>query len=481
MKKKLKLQFTTYFLTVLRSYALTLFLSFILSSFCFAQSGYQIRIKTEEIKADSLFIKSYHVKSKKFTNFLSVKFENDITLKDKTPLDAGIYIIEVDSMLLSEFLISDTKNQKFTISFLKDDIKIEGSKENSANRIYIKQMMEFRMQERALDAELKMKQKELPAIMMQVVLDTFLVKFDRINVEKRAYQDEIINDYKGTLLASIVQCSKDPPPPPASYFRDFAKLQIYLSEHFFDAYTWDDERLLKTPVLYNKFKTFGQQLLQLDTEITIPIVLKALNASKKNRNLFFALFDFLEREFGNIKSPYRNEMLYIEMLRNILTMPDLEETRKKFYKYELNLITKNQAGELAVDFNILLSNGDTTNLYAIDAELLLIYFQNPDCPTCGEFREKMKNLEVLYKTISSGKVKVMTVYFEENEEIWRKYLKTSAFTNWIHGWNYDLEILEKHLYDIRIIPTIMVLDKDKKVIKKDIFPDEFEEWIKRNL
>jgi len=446
-----------------------------------AQSGYQIRIKTENIQADSLFVKSFQIKNKNFNNFISVKFEKEVTIKDKTPLEAGIYLMFADSTLLSEFLISDTKNQKFAISFLNDDIKIEGSKENSANRAYIKQMMEFDLQERLLDTELQKKRKEVPNSMMPSVLDSFYVKFERINAEKRTYQEKIINENKGTLLASIIQCSKDLPQPPPDYYRNRVKLFTYLSQHFFDTYTWDDERLLQTPVLYNKFKNFAQYILPLEAEITIPIVLKALNDSKKNRKLYIALFDFLEHEFGSYKSPYRDVSLYIEMLKNILEMPDLEENRKLFYEYELKLISNNQEGEQAIDFSILLSNGDTTTLYAFKAEILLLYFQNPDCPTCSEFREKMKNMESLYYAISSGKLRVLSIYFEENEELWRNYLKTKAFTNWTHGWNYDLRISEERLYDVRNIPTIMILDKNKKVIKKDIFPNELEEWLKQNF
>ena len=461
------------------------FLSFLVSALMFssfAQTGYQIRIKTENIQADSLFVKSYNVKNKKFTNFLSYKFENDITIKDKTPLDAGIYIIEADSAILSEFIISDAKNQKFTISFLEEDIKIEGSKENSANRAYMKQMMAFGKQLRDLNIEFqKMQQKELPNSMMQAYMDTFMMKLEVINAEKKTYQEKIIAENKGLLLASIIQCSIEVQPPPQEYYRDRVKLFTYVAEHQFDFFTWEDERLLGTPVLYNSFKNFAQNILPLDSKITIPIVIKALNESKKNQKLYFAFFDYLEQEFGSVKSLYRDELLYIAMLQDILNTPDLEETRQLRYEYELNLITKNQPGEQAIDFNILLADGDTTTLYAIDAEVLIIYFQNPDCPTCGEFREKMKNMEVLYHAIVAEKVKVLTIYFEQNEELWRKYLDKSAFKNWTHGWNYDLEISEKHLYDVRMIPTIFVLDKNKKVIAKDLFPNELEEWVKRNL
>ena len=127
---------------------LTLFFSALIFFSC-AQPGYQVRIKTENIEADTLFVKSYDVKSKKFTNLYALKFEKDVTIKDKTPLTPGIYIIEADSAIISEFLISDDKNQRFTISMLKDGVKIEGSKENIANQAYIKKMMEFNLQKKA--------------------------------------------------------------------------------------------------------------------------------------------------------------------------------------------------------------------------------------------------------------------------------------------------------------------------------------------
>jgi len=289
----------------------------------------------------------------------------------------------------------------------------------------------------------------------------------------------MIAENKGLLLASIIQCSLDAPQPPQEYYRDRAKMISHLAEHLFDTFPWEDERLLNTPVLYNKFKAFAQQIFQLETELVIPIVLKIFNDSKVNRTMYFALFDYLEREFGNYKSPYSNEFLYIAMLKDILNTPDLEETRKLFYEYELNLLSKNHVGEQAQDFNILLSNGDTTNLYAIDAEILMVYFQHPDCPTCVELRNKMKNMEALNHAITSGKLKVLSIYFEDNEDLWRNYLKTRAFENWTHGWNYDQHITEKRLYDIRKLPMIMVLDRDKKVIKKDLLSNELEGWLKK--
>jgi hypothetical protein len=460
---------------------LTLLFSFFLVSVS-AQSGHQIRIITEKITADSLFIKSFDVKSKKFSHLYALKFENDITIKDKNPLDAGIYVIETDSLTLFEFLISDNKNQKFTISILEDDIKIEGSKENSANRIYMKQMLEFDRQMRALDVEFQqLQQQGLDKEAMQPFVDTLIQKVNKIYADKKTYQEKIIAENKGLLLASIIRSSFELLPPPQDYYRDRNKLYTYMAEHHFDNFPWEDERMLNTPLIYNKFKAFAKQIFPLEPEFSIPVVLQIFNECKKYRDMYYAFFDFLEHEFGNIKSPYRDELLYIAMLKDIMQLPDLEEARQMRYEYELNRIDKNHSGDAAPDFNILLSNGDTTNLYAIDAELLMVYFQNPDCPQCGELREKMKKMELVNEAIASGKLKIVTIYFEKNEDLWRNYLKTRAYSNWLHGWNYDLQIEENHLYDIRTIPMIMFLDKDKKIIKKDLLSNEIESWLKRYL
>jgi len=364
-----------------------LFTLFFIAIVCIsnAQSGYQIRLKTENIVADSLFVKEYDVKSKKFLKFLAFKFEKDITIKNKVPLNTGIYVIDADSLILTEFLISDSKNQKFTISILKDDIKIEGSTENSANRAYTKQMFEFNRQQFVLEDEFRqIQQRGLPQYMMQPYVDSLAAKSEKIDAEKKIYQEKIIKENKGLLLASIVQSSLEPPLPPQEYLRDRVKFYSYLAENHFNNFPWEDERLLNTPILHKKFKFFAQQLLQLEAEFSIPIVIKVLNESKKSKKMFYALFDYLEHEFGVQGSPYREELLYITILKNILNTPDVEETRTLRYEYELKLITKNLAGAQATDFNILFSNGDTTTLYNIDAELLMLYFQNPDCPTCGE-------------------------------------------------------------------------------------------------
>ena len=49
----------------------------------------------------------------------------------------------------------------------------------------------------------------------------------------------------------------------------------------------------------------------------------------------------------------------------------------------------------------------------------------------------------------------------------------------MHGWEFENRIEKEQLYDIRIIPFMFLLDKDKKVIKKDIYYNEISDYLKR--
>ena len=111
---------------------------------------------------------------------------------------------------------------------------------------------------------------------------------------------------------------------------------------------------------------------------------------------------------------------------------------------------------------------------------MILYLQHPTCPTCREVRGRMANFPALNSAIAKGNLKVLTVYFEDDTNIWNNFIHSSeANPAYFHGWNFDQTIEEKHLFDTRTIPYMFLIDKDKKVIRKDILVNEIEDYIKR--
>jgi len=47
---------------------------------------------------------------------------------------------------------------------------------------------------------------------------------------------------------------------------------------------------------------------------------------------------------------------------------------------------------------------------------------------------------------------------------------------WIHAYDKGMEITQRRLYDIKAIPTLYLLDKEKKVLLKDTSVEALESF-----
>lgn len=452
-----------------------LFISFVIGT---NAQGYKISV-VSDLMTDTLKIQSYNKETTKYETLRSMKYEKEILFQGQQPLQPGIYLIQKDTTILVEFFISDLQNQEFKITLKDNQATFKGSPENAANRTYIKKMQEFDSQIQKLDEEFtELKKGNLPNYMLQPFVDTIALKAEKIQKQRIDYQYNTVQQYRGTLFASVVKSTMEIPTPPKEYYNNKATYFSYIAQRHFENFVWADDRLLNTPIPNNKFKFFAQVILQLEPEVVTPIVIEHLNKSKISLPFYYAFFDYLEVFFGSLTSPYRDEFLYIEMLKNALTFPQLEESRRVRYDYELGIINKNLKGTILPNFSMLMSNGDTTSLYDIQADYLILYFQNPDCPSCIELRNKVESMDHLKRALNSQKVKIVTIYFEEDERIWRNYLKSSANPAYLHGWNYNLKIVNEKMFDTRTIPMLILVDKEKRVIKKDLMSNEIEQYMK---
>ena len=71
--------------------------------------------------------------------------------------------------------------------------------------------------------------------------------------------------------------------------------------------------------------------------------------------------------------------------------------------------------------------------------------------------------------------KIRTAWDEDKEE-WERHLPDFP-KEWINGYDKKLVIKEKNLYDLKAIPTLYLLDKDKKVLLKDATVAQIDQYL----
>ena len=68
--------------------------------------------------------------------------------------------------------------------------------------------------------------------------------------------------------------------------------------------------------------------------------------------------------------------------------------------------------------------------------------------------------------IAAGKLAVVNMYIDEDLQGWLDYMPVYP-EEWYNGFDAELVIRNEELYSVRAIPSLYLLDEEKRVILKD--------------
>ena len=79
----------------------------------------------------------------------------------------------------------------------------------------------------------------------------------------------------------------------------------------------------------------------------------------------------------------------------------------------------------------------------------------------------LKEEPTISMLINSGIMKVLNIYIDEDIQAWRSYMPVYP-EQWYNGFDPDFALRGNELYNIRAIPSLYLLDKEKNVLMKDV-------------
>lgn len=189
-------------------------------------------------------------------------------------------------------------------------------------------------------------------------------------------------------------------------------------------------------------------------------------ASDTTSNLFNRLREIVDSYLFDPNSPVRNEDYYLPFALEMASCEALPEEERAVYDHNAWLCSLNRIGTVASDFRFCDRNGRIHSLHGIKAEYTLLFFSNPGCEACKEIIETLRgSLRVQY-LLDSGRLAVVNVYIDEDIEAWYGYMSFYP-TEWYNGYDPNYIIRSDELYDVRAIPSLYMLDKNKSVLMKD--------------
>lgn len=169
----------------------------------------------------------------------------------------------------------------------------------------------------------------------------------------------------------------------------------------------------------------------------------------------------------NPNSPFYNEGLYGMYLEALLSKLPQTDAMRSAYRFKLELVRRNNVGDKATDFVYYLSDGSRHTLAAtpVKSNRLLLMFYDPECESCHEVLLQMAADTALAEAVRTGKLSVLAVYTEGNDEAWRKALPDMP-EGWMVGTDREA-VKGGALYDLKAMPSLYLLDGQKTVLLKD--------------
>ena len=393
---------------------------------------------------------------------------------DTAALPGGIYLVVLapDNNYF-QMVVGGGADQEFSLRTSVDDLsaaRVEGSAENELFFDYLAFL------DRQGKATKSVREALADTSLTEAARAPLLAQYDRVTAKVNAYQDQIIAEHPESFTATIIRSNRPNNPPPFADLAEDERRQAqyeWLLAHYFDPLDLTDDRLLRTPFLFERIDYYVSKLHVQHPDS----VARAIDKVLARMNPDSELFKYYVVHFTNqaARSNYVGmDAVYVHMVDQYYT------NGRAYWANEEQLATMREnadktrpllIGKPAPNLKMQRRDGRPVELYDIDANYTILYFWQFACGSCKKATPKMK---AFYDKWKDRGVEIFSICTKQNEidKCW-EYIDDKEIGDWLHATDRYMRFYRD--YDIRSTPSIFVLDADKKIVSKRIGAEQLDE------
>lgn len=153
-----------------------------------------------------------------------------------------------------------------------------------------------------------------------------------------------------------------------------------------------------------------------------------------------------------------------------LRQTDYGKKIQKYIEFNRNI----QEGSKMAEIAQLNPAGDTLRLSSLKGKWILLDFW---ASWCGPCREQNPELVDLYKKWKDKGFEIFAVSLDQRKEDWLAAIKKDSLS-WLHVSELnEFENTAAYVYGVNAVPTNFLIDPQGKIVKKDLEPDEIDEFL----
>ncbi len=438
----------------------------------YGQQGYEIKFKINGLKDTTCMIGNYYSNGTYIKDTLKVDGSGRCVFKAPADYPRGLYLFVITEKNYFDFVINN--DHKFSIETDRNDpvrkMVIKDSPDNELFYQYIK--FNGAKYEQIQQWQDKIKN----AVEKKDSLDIYNKRIDEISKEMIAFKLAIAKNNPSSFTALLINAMKEPEIPEIPLLQNGRKDSTfayrYFKAHFWDDVDFTDDRLIRTPVFYNKLKKYYDNVL-----IQIPdTIIRELDAmvekARSNPEMFKYLIWFttyryetseimgFDKIFVHIVDKYyvTGQTTWVDKTVN-------ENVIKRANKIRPLLIGCKAPNMIMQDTSLNL-----VSMHNIQAKYLMLLFWDPDCGHCEQEMPKIK--EFYDKNKENPGLEILAICSDTSLVKMKNSIKKKKM-NWINVNGPRTLTGDYHAqYDIISTPVIYLLNEQKEIIAKRIPSDK---------
>ncbi len=444
-----------------------------------AADGFEYRFDFENIADTSVFL-AYHYGDKQYiSDTLQLDAMGRAVAKADTMLPTGMYMIVFPSRK-NEYFEFIVREPEFSVTGdvnkLVATLEFKGSKENKLFYDDLRFLQAKRTESEPLSARLGELEAETPEY------EKVREQLETLNKEVVEWRKEIMAKHPDLLYPKILKALEEvelPEPPrdaEGNIIDSFFQFK-YARKHALDNLDWSDERLIRTPVIFNTMDRYLNTLSYRTPDSISVSVDNILEKARANPEIFKFCLVWLLNEYAN-SSIMGMDGVYVHIALNYYDKGEatwLDQAQLFRITDRAKRMKSSLIGQIAPNITLKDMNGRTQSLYSLSTKYTILYFWDPDCSHC---QKETPELKKVYDEIKSRyDISVYAVNTQLELDKWLKFIEKHKLDGWNHVADFDQKSNFRELYDINATPVLFLLDQDKHILAKRLIAEQLGEFM----
>ena len=440
------------------------------------ENGYQIKLKIEGLNnGDTIYLANYFGKKLYYADTAYSK--GDQVLFEGDSLKGGKYAVVLPGVKYFEIVVAeDNIVIETNASSFIDKMKVKESNENKVFYDYVHFLNDKRSSIQPIEEQLKNfqgspEEKEL-----------LIEQLRAVNLQVEDEQNRIVSEYPDYLVAKYIYMSMPIKVPEApkdenGVITDSLFQRYYYVSHFFDHFDFSDDRIVRDPIFETKMDEFYKKVV-FPLPDSINVQTDRLLAKTNGKDDIFKFIVHYTASMFEREKVMGMDAVFVHVVENYYMTgqaywADSATTAsmtERAMKLKPTLI-----GQRAPYLNLFDTSGTKRiSLYDIKADYTILYFWDSGCGHCKKTTPVLLDL---YHNMKDKGVVVYAVGTELENDDWKKYIIEHQLDFINVSDTPDHPDYFRTIYDIYSTPRIFILDKDKKIIAKQLSVEQIEEFI----